>query len=115
MTSGKLTTYSQEFKEEAVRLYIEGEGGYKKIAAQLGLKDTKTLRNWVKKVQQGESLEDMRGKTIGCRAGKPRTKFASFEDELAYYKAESAYLKKLYRSRFGHEWGADMRTISSKS
>ncbi len=106
MSSDKKTTYSQEFKENAVRLYLEGAGGYKKLVAQLGLKDTKTLRSWVKKVQQGETLEDMRGKTERVRKGRPRTKFASIEEELAYYKAESAYLKKLYRSRFGHEWGA---------
>ncbi len=31
----------------------------------------------------------------------------SIEEELAYVKAERDYLKKLYRSRFGKEWGAE--------
>jgi hypothetical protein len=49
----------------------------------------------------------MRGKQTGGRKGRPRTKFASVEEELAYVKAERDYLKKLYRSQFGKEWGAE--------
>jgi hypothetical protein len=46
--------------------------------------------------------------------GDQKTKFTSVEEELAYVKAERDYLKKLYRSRFGHEWGAHTKEFCSK-
>lgn len=107
MANGKKTTYLPSFKEEAVRRYLEGGRSYQQLADELGLKDKKTLREWVTKFQRGESLEDGRGKATGSRRGRPRTQFASVEEELSYVKVERDYLKKLYRSRFGHEWGAD--------
>lgn len=114
MSNSKKTTYSVSFKEKAVRSYLEGGRSYQQLADEFGLKDKKTLREWVAKFQRGESLEDGRGKTPGSRRGRPRTEFASIEEELAYVKAERDYLKKLYRSRFGHEWGAHKKGISSK-
>ena len=102
MSKGKKTMYTAAFKEEAVRLYLEGGGSYRQICAQLGIKDKRQLRNWVAIVERGEVLEDSRGK---C-AGRGQTHFDSLEEKLAYVEAERDYLKKLYRSRFGHEWGA---------
>lgn len=101
------TLYSTEFKEEAVKRYLEGEVGYQKLCKELGIKDTKSLRLWVNKVQRGESLENKKRKRCVCDKPHPKTKFASIEEELAYVKAERDYLKKLYRSRFGVEWGAE--------
>ena len=106
MSETKRITYSREFKEEAVRLYLEGGEGYKSLTKRLGLKSKTQLRDWVAKFRRGESLEEGRGKKSGSPRGRPRTEFASLEEELAYVKAERDYLKKLYRSRFGHEWGA---------
>lgn len=106
--------YSVEFKKKAVQLYLKGGRGYRKLAKELGLKDKKTLRGWVAKVQRGESLEDGRGKATNVYKGKPRTKFSSLEEKLAYLEAERDYLKKLYRSRFGHEWGAHKKVTSSR-
>jgi len=95
-------TYSKEFKEEAVQRYLNGEGSYRALTIRLGLKDKRQLRNWVARFRAGESLEDNRR----GESGRPRTHFSSIEEELAYVKAERDYLKKLYRSRFGKEWGA---------
>jgi len=106
MAERKFVTYSKEFKEEAVRLYLEGHDGYLQLCGKLGIKSKKTLQEWVAKVKNGESLEDGRGKSENPRKGRPRTQFSSVEEELEYVKAERDYLKKLYRSRFGHEWGA---------
>lgn len=106
MTKRKRITYSAEFKEKAVRLYLEGEESYRALAERLGIPDKKTLRTWVGKVQRGESLEDGRGKHHAARRGRSKTTFESLEEELSYVKAERDYLKKLYRSRFGKEWGA---------
>ena len=44
--------------------------GYRKLAKELGLKDKKTLRGWVAKVQRGESLEDGRGKATNVYKGE---------------------------------------------
>jgi transposase-like protein len=107
MGKRKNNTYSQEFKEKAVQRYLNGEDSYRGLCAKLGIRDTKQLRNWVAKTQRGESLDDMRGLHTGTGKKDPRTKFDSIEEELAYVKAERDYLKKLYRSRFGKEWGAD--------
>lgn len=105
MSTSNKTTYASAFKEEAVRLYLESGRSYRQICEELGIKDKKTLREWVAKAKQGASLEDGRGKN-SHGGGRPKTKFSSIEDELAYVKTERDYLKKLYRSRFGHEWGA---------
>ena len=107
MPERKQITYSREFKEEAVRLYLEGDEGYKKLTKRLGLTSASRLRDWVAKAWRGESLADGRGKSGGSgKGGRPRTTFDSLEEKLAYVEAERDYLKKLYRSRFGHEWGA---------
>jgi len=110
MPETKRITHSKEFKEAAVKLYLEGDEGYKKLAKRLGLKSKTQLRNWVVKVRRGESLENKCVKSDNPHKGvRPRTKFDSLEDKLAYVEAERDYLKKLYRSRFGHEWGAHKR------
>jgi transposase-like protein len=106
MSTERRTTYTPAFKEEAVRLYLEGGRSYRQLCEELGIKDKKSLRAWVAKVKRGDSLEDGRGRHEGSRRGRPRTKFDSLEEKLAYVEAERDYLKKLYRSRFGHEWGA---------
>lgn len=114
MSERKRVTYSAVFKEEAARLYLEGKGSYRQLCEELGIKDKRQLRDWVAKVERGESLEDMRGKSASPRKGRPRTKFDSLEEKLAYVEAERDYLKKLYRSRFGHEWGAHKKVFSSE-
>lgn len=98
----------------SVKLYLEGGKSYKTLIEELGIKDTKTLRTWVSKYQRGESFEDGRGRKPSLQRGRPRTEFASLEEKLAYVEAERDYLKKLYRSRFGHEWGAHKKVNSSK-
>lgn len=114
MSDRRFVTYSKEFKEMAAKLYLEGGKSYKTLIEELGIKDTKTLRTWVGKYQRGESLDEGRGKKTGSQRGRPKTAFASIEEELAYVKAERDYLKKLYRSRLGHEWGAHQKGNSSK-
>ena len=106
MSTEKRTTYSPAFKEEAIRLYLEGGRSYRQVCEELGIKDKRSLRTWGAKMQRGDSLGDGRGEHEGSRRGRARTKFESLEEKLAYVEAERDYLKKLYRSRFGHEWGA---------
>lgn len=114
MPDGKKTTYSPAFKEEAVMLCLKGGRSFRQLCEELGIKDKKTLREWVAKINSGESLEDGRGKSSHAEyRGRPKMKFSSVE-ELAYVKAERGNLKKLYRSRFGHEWGAHQKEFFSK-
>ncbi len=112
MAGRKNAFYSIEFKQEAVRLYLEGGISYRELSDQLGLKSKTQLQKWVAAVRCGESLEDTRGSSTESRKGRPRTKFTSTEEKLAYVEAELEYLKKLYRSRFGHEWGAHKKGSS---
>jgi len=107
MRKRKNNNYSKALKEKAVEMYLNGDKSSQKICDELGIADRRTLRDWVGKIQRGESLDDGRGKHDSPRRGRPRTKFSSIEEELAYVKAERDYLKKLYRSRFGKEWGAE--------
>lgn len=57
--------------------------------------------NWVRKYQETGDISDLRGKNGGNNGlknllkGRSRTKFDSIE-ELEYYKAQVAYLKKQY-------------------
>lgn len=80
--------YSEAFKKDAVRRYLAGGGSYRALTTRLGLKDKRQLRNWVAKFRAGESLEDNRRGGLG----RPRTRFSSIEEELAYVKAERDYL-----------------------
>jgi len=44
----EIKKYSNEFKLQAVNMYLSGEhGGYKLICKKLGLSDTMNLRRWV--------------------------------------------------------------------
>jgi len=95
--------YTDEFKAEAVRLYLEDGWSPYRIAAQLGVRSKTQVQVWIKKHQQrerGELKEDQRGKTA-WRKGRPKTKFSSIEEELAYIKAENDYLKKRYPNLHG--------------
>ena len=93
MSDGKKTTYSSTFKEEAVRLFLQGGRSYRQFCEELGIKDEKSLREWVAKVNSGKSWEDGRGKTSHSgHRGRPKTKFSSVE-ELSYVKADRDYLK----------------------
>lgn len=93
--------YTPEFKAEAVRLYEKEKLGYKTIARMLGVKSDCQIRDWVTKYKQDPSFKDLRGKTITQRTGRPKTKFTSVEEELAYVKAERDYLKKQYPNLHG--------------
>jgi transposase len=87
--------YTEQLKGEAIRLYESGVSS-REVAKQY-IRSKCQVLDWVKKSQNGGSLEDGRGKnTFTFHKGRPKTKFASLEEELAYVKAENEYLKKQY-------------------
>lgn len=88
-------TYTEEFKLKAVEAYLEGSASYKVIAKQEGIRNCTQLKVWVKKWQNGESLEE-RKRVKNPLQGRPRTSFSSVEEERDYLKAQVDYLKKRY-------------------
>ncbi len=94
-------SYSHEFKTEAVRLYEEKKLSYKAIAKLLGVKSKTQIKNWVNKLRNNKTFDDLRGRSTAWRKGRPKTTFSSTEEELAYVKAERDYLKKQYPNIHG--------------
>jgi len=95
----KFQKYELSFKIALVEKYLRGEGGgIKRLAKENGLKSSRQLQDWIKKHQAGELTEagaDKRGKHEGNkRNGRPKTKFASKEEEWEYLRLENEYLKK---------------------
>lgn len=95
----KFSSYSDEFKAEAIRLYEEEHLSYRTIVEILGLKSRTQVAEWVKKSRSNNSLADQ-GKVSATIGGRQKITFSSVEEELAYVKAERDYLKKLYQTLF---------------
>ena len=114
MSERKFITYSQEFKEDAVRQYLQGGKSYRQLTKELGIKDARALRSWVSKARNGESLEEGRAKTKTARRGRPRTKFSSIEEELAHVKSERDFFKALCEAKLGHSWEEEKKKLFSK-
>lgn len=89
-------SYPLELKMQAVRLVTEENMSLREVAKQLDIRSKTQVENWIKKHRAGEMLE-----ASGVRRGRPKTKFASMEEEMAYLKAEIEYLKKQYPNLHG--------------
>lgn len=89
-------SYSEEVKKEAVRLAIEENMSYREVARRLGIRNKTQVEVWVKWHQEGRALEQE-----AFHKGRPKTTFTSLEEEMAYLKAEIAYLKKRYPNLHG--------------
>jgi transposase-like protein len=88
----KFQNYELKYKIKLVKLYLKGEGGYRSLANQYGLKDAQQLRNWVKKYKNGELTKDEVDKRGKCTFIKKI--FKSKEEEWEYLLLENEYLKK---------------------
>ncbi|MDR9858002.1 helix-turn-helix domain-containing protein [Paenibacillus sp. VCA1] len=95
-------TYSVEFKQKAVQMYLHKGMGYKSVAKELGITH-KSVQRWVKYFQEEgiQGLEEKRGKAKGPLKGRPRTREQSVEAELHRLRAENEYLKKLWALQRG--------------
>lgn len=47
-----MTKYSEEFKEKVVRAYLNGEGGYARVAKEYGMPSIGPLQRWVAAYQK---------------------------------------------------------------
>ena len=88
--------YPIEVKEQAVRLVIEENMSLREVAKQLDIRSKSQVESWVKKQLKGESFENK-----VFRKGRPKIKFESKDEEIAYLKAEIEYLKKQYSNLHG--------------
>lgn len=93
----KFTSYTKEFKLQAIKLYAEEGLSITSITEKLGLPDDSYIRRWLKKFQSaGETgLDDGRGKTISPRRGRPKKNPDSMEEKLLRLQCENDYLKAL--------------------
>jgi len=81
---------------EAVRLVTEENMSYREVAKQLGIRNKTQVEVWVTRYREGQPF-----KQEAFHKGRPKTKFASVEEEMAYLRAEIEYLKKRYPNLHG--------------
>lgn len=90
-TGRRNNSYPEELKMQAVKLTTEGNMSYREVARQLGIRNKTQVEVWVKRYRAGQPFEQE-----ASRRGRPKTKFASVEEEMTYLRAEIEYLKKRY-------------------
>lgn len=79
-------------------MYTDQHLSLSDVAKELGIRSKTQVMNWVKAYKEkGDAAfdEETRGKLKGSRKGRPKTKFASLEEELQYLRMENEFLKKL--------------------
>ena len=89
-------TYSQDFKYEVVKMYLEeGRTSYE-LSKSLGL-DAKMIRRWVQAFREQGILvlAEQRGIARGGNKGRPKSIGLSLEEEVQRLRMENAFLKKL--------------------
>lgn len=67
--------------------------GYQKTAEMYGMKDTRSLRKWVKQYQD-YGAEFFKNKKVAKKEFMYKTP-QSYEEKILYLEAENAYLKEL--------------------
>lgn len=78
-----MASYTEEFKQEAVRLYQSGKIGIDKTADRLGI-SAQTLRNWVKIYTKDDAAQQL----------VTHEQLRRLEREVARLKEENIILKK---------------------
>ena len=89
--------YSEETKKEAVRLRVVEHWPYSRIMEKLGIKSESQIITWVRKHQNGESLEDFRGRWT-------KKHFSSAKKRMPFESA-GGVPKKLNPNLHGREAG----------
>ena len=85
----KFKKYSPELKEQILKEYFNGEGGWKALGKKYGIPH-QTINNWVNKVKRNIDVsKDGRGRSSKGK-GRHKTKNLTLED----YKERYEILKK---------------------
>ncbi|ATF13871.1 transposase [Brevibacillus sp. HB1.1] len=86
--------YSEEFKLCTVEMYEKGGMVYRAIAKELGIPSKTQVLQWVRKKNSGQGFVDQRGKNCSSDTpfvGRPRTKFATVEEERDVQKSNPTF------------------------
>jgi transposase-like protein len=85
-----MTHYSVETKEQAVKLFLEGQLTMQAIAERFEIRDPERLKKWVQAYRREGPLGLRKAK------GRPRKRMEGAEAELARLRMENDLLKKLH-------------------
>lgn len=89
--------FTQEFREEAVRLVLEGRGSVRQIGSDLGV-NVWTLRGWVKKHREAcRASEPPRPETLAEENRRLRREVATLREEREILKKAAAYFAREQR------------------
>ena len=72
-------SYSKEFKEKAVKEYLEGKGSLADLTVKYGIPSSHTLRQWIAQYNKHIDLKDYDPKSEVCMAERRKT---TFEERL---------------------------------
>ena len=104
----KNKTYSQEFKLEVVRAFLDGEGGYRELALKYGVRNSSQIRDWVNRY-----LEGGEGALVRHASGRRRKddREETIEERCARLELENEILKRMAAS--AAELSATRRSTTS--
>jgi transposase len=86
--------YTQEFREEAVRLVLESKGTTAQVAADLGIK-LWTLREWMKKYRKEiEGTKQLKPETLEEENRRLKREVTILRQEKEILKKAAAYFAK---------------------
>ena len=80
--------YDEEFKTQAVELYLNSDQGLKQVARELGISDA-SLRKW-----RNEFLEASEGLPVAEGNGRAAASARELADEIKRLRKENEYLRR---------------------
>jgi transposase len=80
--------YDEEFKAQAVELYLNSDQGLKQVARELGISDA-SLRKW-----RNEFLEASEGLPVAEGNGRAAASVRELADEIKRLRKENEYLRR---------------------
>ena len=104
----KNKAYSQEFKPEVVRAFLDGEGGCRELALEHGVRNSPQIRDWVNKCLEGGD-----GALAGHASGRRRKddREETIEERCARLELEGEISKRTAAS--AAELSATRRSTTS--
>ena len=91
--------YPQEFKLRVVEAYLRGEGDYKALALEHGVRNSAQIRDWVKRYREGG--EDSLVVHPSGRRRKEPAREETLEQRCARLEMEAETLKRMAASATG--------------
>ena len=91
-----MNRYTQEFRQEAVRLVLESKCSVAQIAQDLGV-SIWSLRDWVKKTRHKGGLPVIRSETLEKENRRLKRELATLRQEREILKKAAAYFAREQR------------------